>query len=317
MSKAPDISSSPVTPPEPASQPLRFRRDPETGLVVGHGYRYTEEGRIDWRAMVPVKYLYIASEHEAKVVTQQGKPLAECDLLAVPDDWLRIRVAGLNYLIQLRGVRSCTYPTLQTREGFAAAVCELELIPNVESDMMPETWSAMASACRTSMDTRMLPYLETFAENRAFGRAIKRALQINILSDIEVGGKRGKDDDRDQQDDNQSGTADDGAPLGFEPYHYLEQKCRAQKQPVSFDALKASALRLFTNPPAAENERLKGDPSKWTAFSDIEGIDAWLLINKLTEAAAKAAEKPAATTPAATTPKVSKAKAAKAAAATP
>lgn len=272
--------------PKPANQPLRFRRNPNTGLELDREYRYTEEGLIDWRAMVPPQYLYVASEHEAKVVAQQGKPIGEIDILAVPDEWLRIRVAGLNYLAHLRGVRSCTYPTFQATDTFASAVCQMTFIGNVETGMCDETWSGAGSARRTSMDLKMLPYMETFAENRAFGRCVKRALQINILSDIETGGKGGK---ANEEDDLVAEAADSVAPSGFEPNHHLADKCRAQK--VTFEALRTSALRLYQQPPEDVSKRLKADPATWTSFDSIQGIDAWLLMGKLDEAAAaKAAE---------------------------
>ncbi len=216
---------------------------------------------------------------------------------------LRIRIGGLNQIAHLRGVRSCTYPILQTREGFAAAVCELELIPNVESDMMPEVWSSMASACRTSMDTRMLPYLETFAENRAFGRAVKRALQINILSDIEVGGDAREMAAEDARQE--TAVAERPAPGGFDPLNELEKACRNHRDgkgnpsPISFEALKAAAIKLNAeNPPSTDPakpaERTQGDPALWTAFTDIQPIDAWLLLGRMErkKEAAKAAAEP-------------------------
>jgi hypothetical protein len=282
--------TQPTLPRPSANQPIRFQRDANTGLVNGFPYRYTSDGLIDWRACVDPRFLYIAKERVDDVVRAQGRALADIDILAVKDDWLRIRVGGLNQLAHLRGVRSCTYPIMQTREGFASVVCELELIPNVESDMMPEIWSGIASACRTSMDARMLPYLETFAENRAFSRAVKRALQINILSDIEVGG-----DARDAAADaaKEEELAAQPAAVGFEAYHQLAELCRTHKPtPITFETLKAAAIKLNVETPADKaNERLKADPATWTGFDSIQPIDAWLLATKIKEAAAKPPEK--------------------------
>lgn len=276
------MSTDPV---QSANQPIPFKRDPLTGLVQDVVYRYTPEGLIDWRAMVPAKYLYVAKECEERVVRAHGKPLAEIDLLTVKDDWLRIRIGGLNHILHLRGARSVRYPTLQTREGFAAVVCEIELIPNIESSMQSETWSGIASACRTSMDVKMLPYLETFAENRAFGRAIKRALQINILSDIEVGGDARAAVEA-PADDTTKENAVSGTPVGFHPYHELAELCRTFKgangvaSPISFEALQARAIKLNAET-IAPNERVQADPATWKGFNDIQPIDAWLLIGKI------------------------------------
>jgi hypothetical protein len=272
-----------------------FRRDPSTGLVVGKTYQYTPEGKIDWRSEVPIQFLYVANEYRDRVVADQGKPLNEIDLLKVKDDWLRIRVGGLNYLAHLRGVRSCTYPHMQTRDGFCGVSCEITFIGNIESNMEPETWSSMASACRASMDKQFLPYLETFAENRAFGRCVKRALQINILSDIEVGGdgKKGVDEAA-PGDTSASPPEEDTSSGGFQPHHYLATKCKGNKgadgkpSPITFAALKDASIAMNANtPPDKANERCVSDPSTWTDWESIPPADAWLLMGKIDAAAAK------------------------------
>lgn len=288
-----------ATPVEPANQPIPFRRDPATGLVVGHPYRYGPDGRIDWRACVDPRFLYIAREHEDKVVKQQGKALADIDILSVKDDWLRIRVGGLNQLAHLRGVRSCTYPHVQTRDGHCTVSCQMTFVPNVESNMEPETWSSIASACRASMDKQFLPYLETFAENRAFSRCVKRALQINILSDIEIGGDGKKmaegGDTAEASASSSSSSPDEGSPpAGFQPHHYLAVKCRDHKgadgkpSPISFSTLKDAAIAMNANTPADKaNERCVSDPSMWNGFEDIPPVDVYLLMGKIDAAAAK------------------------------
>jgi hypothetical protein len=281
-----------VTPPESANKPVSYRRDSGTGLIIGKEYKYTPEGRIDYRAMVDRRFLYIASEYEERVVKQQGKPLAEVDLLLVKDDWLRIRVGGLNQLAHLRGVRSCTYPILECRDGFAAAVCQIEFIPNVETGMMPETWSGTASANLKSVDRQFTPYLETFAENRAFSRCIKRALQINILSDIEVGGDSRSAANGTGQEAAKDESLPSNEPVGFHPYHLLAQTCASQKKPISFDALKAAAIKHNTDVALDAKDRIKADPTTWTSFESIDPIDAYLLLSKIEEknkAEAKAA----------------------------
>lgn len=282
---------------EPANQPIPFRRDPNTGLVIGKTYRFTPEGKIDWRAEVPTQFLYVASEYRERVVKEQGKPLAEIDLLKVKDDWLRIRVGGLNHLAHLRGVSSCTFPHFVSREGYAAAVCQITFIGNVESNMEPETWSSMASATVRSVDKQFIPYLETFAENRSLGRCIKRALQINILSDVEVGGEGKKATGEDITDTQSQSTQEDEVPTGMQPYHHLAAKCKNHKgpdgkpDPITFAVLKYTSMTMNANtPPERANEKCVSDPSLWTGFESIPPADVWLLIGKI-DAAAEADKK--------------------------
>lgn len=289
---------SQTLPPQPANQPIRFKRDPETGLEVGREYRYTPEGFIDWRAMVPARFLYVPDDLVSKAVKIAGKPLAEIDLLTLPDNLLRVRIAGLNYLIHVRGVRACTYPHMICREGHAATCCELELIPNCEAPD-GEIWSGQASACRSSMDVKMLPYLETFAENRAFGRAIKRALQINILTDIETGG-----DGRDAVTEESAESAA-SAPIktasGVEPWAELERTCNEAKPVITFEKLKEAAIKLNAeNPPSLDKSkpaiRTQQDPIEWSSFKDIQHVDAFTLIGRIKQRQKEAAEKAAAKT---------------------
>lgn len=267
---------------ENANQPIRFKRDPQTGLIEGLRYVYDENGKINWKALVDPKFLYIAREHEDKVVKEQGKPLAEVDLLLVRDDWLRIRVGGLNQLAHMRGVRSCRYPHVETREGHATVSCEITFIGNSESGMEPETWSGIASASIRSVDKHFIPYLETFAENRAFSRCVKRALQINILSDIEVGGEgkkaaEGGSSSTPTEDAGNVGDEQGSNTPAFQPYEVLSKKCAALK--ITFEALKTRTVEV--NALAPENEKCLTDPATWGSFADIQPRDAWLLMGKI------------------------------------
>lgn len=278
-----------LPPPTETSQSVDapFKRDPDTGLIVGKTYVFKPDGRIDWRALVDKKYLYIANEYKDRVVREQCKPLDQIDVLSVKDDWLRIRVGGLNELAHMRGVMSCTYPHFLSRDGYAAVSCEITFIGNVETNMYPETWSSTASATLRSVDKQFTPYLETFAENRAFIRCVKRALQINILSDIEIGGEgkgsqNGVSDGNDNENTSQqSSDTPSSPPQGFEARHRLQELCAAppapMKGPITFEAVKKAA--------AEYKGELQGDPAGWVSFESIQPIDAYVLIGKIKEKA--------------------------------
>ncbi len=276
-----------VIPPLSSPSLFPFRRDPETGLEVGRIYKFTPEGRIDYKSMIDKKFLYVANEYKDKVVKEQGKPIEEIDVFLVKDEWLRIKMGGINQLANLRGYRSLEYDLVTATDGKAACVCRMEFIGNCESDNLPFICSAMASATLRSVDVNFTPFLETFAENRSFARCVKRALQINILSDIEVGGDSKKvatnsvsDGDDEQSSSNASNNK---SPVGFNPCDLLAQRCAAQKKPISFDSLKAAAIKLNLETPITDSRRIKADPSSWTGFNSIQPIDAELLLGKLEE----------------------------------
>jgi len=272
--------------------PATFKRNPDTGLIEGFPYQYGPDGRIDWRRHVDPRYLYVIREKEAAAMKAQGKALADLDLSLVDERWLRIKLAGFNQLANLRGYRSIQYHSLHSSDSKAAVVCEIEFIGNVETEGLPIVCSGIASATIHSTGPNFASYLECFAENRAFARCVKRALQINILSedeiDSEAAAKLGGADNGKVESD--ASTTD--KPTGFQPHHHLAEKCRLHKPVIAFEALKAAAVKLKTEmdpskvTAAKPHEPFQGDPAAWTSFEDIQPIDAWFLMGKIEEKAA-------------------------------
>ncbi len=130
--------------------PIRFKRN-EDGLIEGYPYRYTEDGRIDWRALVDRRFLFVIDSKRDAVIKKQGKPLDECDLSLVDERWLRIKQGGFNQLLNLRGYSRLEYHSLTATDSKAAVVCVIELIGNYETSGYPIVTSAIASACTRSM----------------------------------------------------------------------------------------------------------------------------------------------------------------------
>ncbi len=263
------------------------KRDPETGLLVNHTYHFKPDGTIDYLAEVDRKYMFVIREREADVVKAQGKPISECDLSLVNEKWLRIRQSGWNQLANLRGYYSVDYHSLVSVENKAALVCLIEWIPNYETNGESFSCAGVASASLRSMDKNFVPYMETFAENRAFARAVKRALQINILSEDEidaeaVSGVKGEDD---TVSDATSGVS------SAKEYAMLQDLCTKRKHPITFEAVKASAIKLRDDPTAAaRGEVFLDDPATWIKWENIQPRDVFLLAGKIQEAD-KAAKK--------------------------
>ncbi len=267
--------------------PARFKRN-EDGLIDGLTYHYTPEGRVDWLAMLPRRYLFVIDTKREAVVKAQGKPIDECDLMQVNPKWLRVRKAGWRRLLNLRGYRSITYHSIQTSDNKATVACEIELIGNFETDGYPVIASGLASACTRSMDANFMPYLETFAENRARARAVQEGLDIEVMSEDEIDSEamRGV-----KGDDNVSSPNEATSSVSAEPYKQLETLCTKRKTPISFEALKARAVQHNAElTPDKEDERIKSDPALWTGWSSVQPIDVWLLSGKIREADEAAAK---------------------------
>ncbi len=264
--------------------PTRFKRD-EDGLIIGYPYRYTTEGRLDYLAMVDRKHLFVIDSKKDAVVKAQGKPIDECDLSLVNEKWLRIKQGGFNQLLNLRGYTRLEYHSLQTSPDKAAVVCMLELIGNYETEGFPVVCSAIASASLRSMDKHFVPYMETFAENRAFARAVKRALQITVLSEDEIDSEALKGAQGDEATSEPKTTS-------AEASEHLRQLCEKRPTPITFASVKARAIKHNAElTPATENERIKSDPALWSDWSSVQPIDCFLLIGKIKEADDAAAAK--------------------------
>jgi hypothetical protein len=259
------------------------QRDPQTGLLVNQTYHFRADGTIDWKAMVDRKFMFVIDSKRDVVVKAQGKPIDECDLSLVDDRWLRIKQGGFNQLANLRGYSNLDYHSVTAADGKSAMVCTIEWIGNYETGMQPIVCAGVASASTLSVDKGFRPYLETFAENRAFARAVKRALQITILSEDEIDGEALKG----TQDD----STESARPASAEPYETLKSLCSNRKVPISFEALKARAIKHNAElPPEKENERIKSDPALWTDWSSVQAVDVWLLTGKIKEADEAAAK---------------------------
>ena len=280
MTNQPD-NDNPLMPENPTI--VKFARD-ENGLAKNVEYKFTPEGRVDWKAMLRSGDLYVKKEFRDEVVKKYSKALCDLDLTTVEDRYLLVTLAGINRLANLRGMRALTYPQVIVTADKAVAVCEIEFIGNFESDGLPFICSSMASATPRSMDANFLPYMETFAENRAFVRCVKRALQIDILSDTEIGGDSAKKLKDEQVDES---TPQSG---GFEPYHKLMDVCNTQNPKITFETLKAAAVQHNQKLPADHKDRIFGDPAEWTAFNSIPPLAAYLLISLIQERAAQAAK---------------------------
>ncbi len=264
----------------------RFQRA-EDGLIKGLTYRYTPDGRVDYLAMLPRRYLFVIDTKRDTVVKAQGKPIDECDLMLVNPKWLRVRKAGWRQLLNLRGYRSITYHSVQTSDTKATVACEIELIGNYETQGLPVVASGLASACTRSMDAQFMPYLETFAENRARARAVQEALNIEVMSEDEIDAEAV----RGVKAESENATDISARPASAEPYETLKTLCTNRKTPISFESLRARAVKHNTElTPDKEDERIKSDPRDWTDWSSVQAVDVWLLTGKIKEADEAAAK---------------------------
>lgn len=159
---------------------LLFKRD-EFGLLNSVEYKFTEQGGVDWRAMVDAKYLYINKENFQKRKEEVPEKIEN-----VKDSDLVVSLGGLKELAFTRGYTSVSYRPIIAQNDYAGVVCKIDWIGNFETDMRPISFEDCACANTYNTGEMVQSYLLEMSCNRAFARAIRNFLKIFIVSKEEL-----------------------------------------------------------------------------------------------------------------------------------
>ena len=163
--------------------PQQFKRNSH-GLLEHVNYQFDENSLVNWRKMIPAKYLVFNKTKAEKIVAEYGKPLSELSVTDVDDKYLLILLAGLKELAQLRQYNSVHY-SYSGNENEVHVVCEIEYEGNYETNNRPVRFESCATANRTTTTGIFQNYLLEIAENRALCRNIRNFLRIHILGQEE------------------------------------------------------------------------------------------------------------------------------------
>ena len=155
----------------------------EYGLIEDKKYVFDDNGLVDWRKMINPLYLV----PNKQVFDRKGKKVPDT-IEGLEDRELLILLGGLKELAQIRGFNSVTYPVLSASDGNVTVVCQIIWIPNYETEGRTVTFSAIGDATPKNTNSFGKDYLGPIAENRAFVRAVRNFLKINIVSQEEVNG---------------------------------------------------------------------------------------------------------------------------------
>lgn len=147
----------------------------EYGLLEGVEYEIADNGFIDWRKMVKNDHL----------VPNRSRT-QETDVSKLEDSDLLILLAGIKELANLRGFSSVRYKTENGNSDCVTAVCEIDFLPNFETEGRPITFSAIGDATLSNTKGFGKQFLGPVAENRAFVRCVKSFLRINVVGFEEI-----------------------------------------------------------------------------------------------------------------------------------
>ena len=162
----------------------------EKGLLTHINYLFNDDGQVDWRKMIPSKYLYPNIQKKDRIEKIIKVPINQYDPtkhLDVPDDCLCILLSGIRHLAILRGCTSLKTRPVVATQSYACVTAEMTWIPNFE--LTPLTFGDSSSAHPGNVSGFGIDYLVEVATNRAFCRAVRNYLNINIVSKEELSGK--------------------------------------------------------------------------------------------------------------------------------
>ena len=154
--------------------PKTIKRN-EHGLLEGIKYSYQDDGLIDWRKMVK-------NEH----IVPNRDNTSETDVTKLKDKDLIILLAGLKDVAQMRGIKSVKYDIVTASPEYVCMKCGITWSGNYETEGEDVYFEGTADAGLNNTEGFGQIYLAAIAENRAFCRAVRNFLKINIVAKEEI-----------------------------------------------------------------------------------------------------------------------------------
>lgn len=157
----------------------------DVGLLNNLIYKYNHDGTIDWKGMVKPEFLV-----PNKDKFPAGTDFSTIDVTQVDDGQLLILLGGIKDVACIRGFTEVNYDVITARQDYVAVKCNISWIPNYETSMQPVKFSALADAHFDNTSGFGNKFLMAIAENRAFIRAVRNFLRINIVGQDEIDPKK-------------------------------------------------------------------------------------------------------------------------------
>ena len=139
-------------------------------------YVFDVDGSVNWRKMIKPEFL-VANRDRTD----------ETDISKLEDHELIILLGGLKDLANIRGYHSVTYTVTQASPEYVCTTCSIVWMGNYETEKGESVlFQSIADAGLNNTEGFGQMYLAAIAENRAFCRAVRNFLRINIVAKEEI-----------------------------------------------------------------------------------------------------------------------------------
>jgi len=248
------------------------------GLIEGKEYKFTQDGFVDWRAMIDPQFLYPNKDYFE--IRKQQVPTS---IEGLDDKQLLIMLGGIKELARLRGFKSVRYnikhESLNHQSlNYVTAICSIEWMGNYETSGETVLFEDVANATEANTDNFCLKFLETIACNRAFVRCVRNFLNIYIVGADEI--DKSKNKAVDISDLVQSSV------IPITPQGALEKNVNDKLKIFSFEDFKAYLRNMWTTATEANDTttlELLAEAKSWSGFTDIPAKTARVLIKKIND----------------------------------
>ena len=240
FSLIPDMGTTVINKP-----PSVFKHN-QYGLLEDESvnYEFNLDGTVNWRKMVKPEFL-VANRDRTD----------ETDISKLEDNELIILLGGLKDLANIRGYHSVTYKIHEASPEYVCASCSISWIGNYETENGESVlFEGVADAGVKNTESFGQMYLAAIAENRAFCRAVRNFLRINIVAKEEI---------KNVKISTPSPTTNAAAPDLF-----LKNLMKEKK--INFTDIKAKMV----------NEKVDG-ADDWSSIKDIPRLKMFEIIERM------------------------------------
>lgn len=218
-----------------------------------------ENGTVNWRKMIKAEHVVVKKEYVSEIEKKYGKQITEIPIEQLEDKYLLILLQGIKELAELRGYSSVRYPNVVAQPDFVSVYCEIVWQP-FEDQKDYVVFGDGGDAHPGNTNDVFRDYLTPIAFNRAFVRAVRNFLKINITGKDEIGSPR-------------KANEEDAPSQKTNPRGVLETKISELKTKTG-----SQAFPDFAKFKDWWVKRGNTDASTWNSVADIPNKTVWELL---------------------------------------